>query len=181
MGRALWGNNGHGVAEPEENPRAASALPAETLQHADGVEDEVGLDNKNLVESGLADKIAVSLHLDRCTTYAVCCGAHGIWSIFHCCLVFKQFALRILHHEVIDKRQGHHSFHHGHRTREDARIVSAVQDVRSVSALRMSEAPTRCPAPLRRWLYPWRENRLVTASTCWVAVQCMFALAAIGK
>lgn len=48
----------------------------------------------------------------------------------------------------------------------DARIVSAAQDVRSISALKMSEAPTRCPAPSWRWLYPWRENRLVTASTC---------------
>ena len=51
---------------------------------------------------------------------------HGIGSVFQRGRVGKEFALRLLHHEVIHQRQRHHGFHHGHGPRQDAGIVAAL-------------------------------------------------------
>ena len=46
---------------------------------------------------------------------------HGIGSLRH--FIGEEFALRLLHHEVIHKDKCHHGFHHGYGAWKHARIV----------------------------------------------------------
>lgn len=49
---------------------------------------------------------------------------HGIGSLL--LSIGKEFALCLLHHEVIDERQCHHGFHHGHGAGQNTGIVAAL-------------------------------------------------------
>lgn len=74
----------------------------------------------------LTDQIRVGLDLDGRPTCAMSRATHGIGPICQGRLVFQQFALGSLHHEMIHERQGDHGFHHGNSPGQDTRIVASL-------------------------------------------------------